>query len=71
MNPGTVLNNGRQAFWDMIQTTELENMGNWAVIYSWNQEGVVINEIYDKNKHLENEIIQSVKIKMRDRKSVV
>ena len=64
MNPGTVLNNGRQAFWDMIQTTELENVGNWAVIYYWNQEGVVINEIYDKNKHLENEIIQSVKIKM-------
>ena len=64
MNPGTVLNNGRQAFWDMIQTTELENVGNWAVVYSWNWEGVVINEIHDKNKHLENEIIQSVKIKM-------
>ena len=64
MNPGTVLNNGRQAFWDMIQTTELDNVGNGAVVYSWNWEGVVINEIYDKNKHLENEIIQSVEIKM-------
>ena len=64
INPGTVLNSGRQAFWNMIQTTEIENVGSWAVVYSWNWEGMVINKIYDKNKYLENEIIQSVKMKM-------
>ena len=48
----------------MIQKTEVENVGSWAVVYSWNWEGMVINKIYDKNKYLENEIIQSVKMKM-------